>query len=253
MKKLILFIFIITTIHVNAQTQPEPNVVQNIPPATVSKVLYTKEQTLGFMVTTSGWGINYRSGKAKGAKMRQMVGLEFSTYRHPKEIKIKSVLDPSQKYRYGKEITPYFLRGSIGIQKVVFDKETPGAIQVRYLIMGGPTLVLAKPYYVDYKTPLKNSNDRQPRKFDAAITSRDSIYGRSSFFTGAGKTIPYPAVHLKTAISFEYASESEDIKALEIGATLDYLPIPLRLFSSENRRPLFLQLYVSFNFGSQWY
>lgn len=254
MKKQLIFttIFTVWFATIMAQTTA-PVVTQNILPASVTKILFNKEQSCGAMITTSGWGLNFRSGKAKGAKTRQMLSLEFTTYRHPKEIKIKSILDASQKYRYGKIATPYFIRASAGVQKVLFDKETPNAIQVRYLLMAGPTLVLAKPYYVEYKTGVKHSSDRVSKQFNPLTTTIDSIYGGSSFFTGIGRTLPYPAIHAKAALSFEYANNDEDIKALEIGANIDYLPIPLQVFAFENRRPVFFQLYVSFNFGSRWY
>lgn len=255
MKKLLILIFFITIALSNttAQTTTIPSVVQNIPPYTSTKTLFTKEKTFGAMITTSGWGLNFRSGKARGAKTRQLLNFEFTTYRHPKETKIKSVLDAGQKFRYGKIATPYFLRASVGVQKVLFDKETPNAIQVRYVLMAGPTLALVKPYYVDYKSEKLYNNDRVSKQFDPLNMSIDSIYGRSSFFTGIGHTLPYPGIHAKAALSFEYASYDEDIKALEVGATLDFMPLPLKIFAYENRRPLFLQLYVSFNFGSQWY
>jgi hypothetical protein len=254
MKKQLIFIALITLWGGATMAQTTaPVVIQNIPPASVTKTLFNKEQSFGAMITTSGWGLNFRSGKAKGAKTRQMLSLEFTTYRHPKEIKVKSVLDASQKYRYGKIATPYFIRASAGVQKVLFDKETPNAIQVRYLLMAGPSLVLAKPYYVEYKSRIKFANERVSVPFDPLTTTTDSIYGGSNFFTGIGRTLPYPAIHAKAALSFEYAGNDEDIKALEIGANIDYLPIPLKVFAYENRRPVFFQIYVSFNFGSRWY
>ncbi len=255
MKKLLVITLLIGVAlsNANAQSTTTPSVVQNIPTYSSTKTLFTHEKTFGGMITTSGWGLNFRSGKARGAKTRQIINFEFTTYRHPKETKVKSILDAGQKFRYGKIATPYFLRASVGVQKVLFDKETPNAIQVRYLLMAGPTLALVKPYYVDYKSAKLYNNDRVAKQFDPLTMTVDSIYGRSKFLTGIGRTLPYPGIHAKAALSFEYASYDEDIKALEVGATLDFMPLPLKIFAYETRRPLFLQLYVSFNFGSQWY
>ncbi len=225
---------------------------QNYFPNKETRTLFTKEQTFGITLHTSGVGFNFRSGKTLTAKRRQIIGFDFATYKHPKEKNTK-FQGKNRNIKYGKMNSPYFFRVSYGIQQVLYDKETEKSIQIRYLLLGGPSLVLAKPYFVNVNAAFTDERIYVQKQFNETLTS-DSIYdGRSNWGAGLLKTVPLPGIHLKAALSFEYAPFGEDINSLEIGANLDFLPIPIKLYAFEARRPFFLQLYISYNFGSQWY
>ena len=90
-------------------------------------------------------------------------------------------------------------------------------------------------------------------RYDPLIHFPDNIYGRSSYLKGIEQTKLQPGGYAKFAFSFEYASWQEEVKALEVGASLDLFaaPVPIMAFNKANRA--FINLYINLHFGKKWY
>ncbi|MEI6457281.1 MAG: hypothetical protein WCO93_13400, partial [bacterium] len=77
------------------------------------------------------------------------------------------------------------------------------------------------------------------------------IYGRASFLTGLIQLGFYPGIYIKTGLEFEFGIKNKATSALEVGATLDFSPIPVPIMAYNPKQQFFLTLYLSAMFGKR--
>jgi hypothetical protein len=224
------------------------------PAATLStgkelNVLYRNEASGGVFLHSRGFGMNYRRGKHITGEKKRMLEVEMATMRDPKEVKI-SHIENSKGYYYGKLNSLILFRPGIGFQNVIFRRGERKSVEIRYSVFGGASLCVAKPVYLEILTETQTINTE---RYDPEIHNQDNIYGRSPFFTGIDKSKIYPGGYLKFSTSCEYADNSNEIKALELGTILDVYPIPVPIMSVKKNQPFFITLYASFIFGKKWF
>ena len=107
-----------------------------------ARTIYKKENTYGGMIHTSGWGLTYRHGRYTSGFSRRIYELEFTNFKHPKEIKtFSSVLNGSSGYFYGKQNYLLALRTSIGNNNTFISKQSVRGIAISYVLNCEPTRV----------------------------------------------------------------------------------------------------------------
>jgi hypothetical protein len=204
---------------------------------TLDNVLLEQQWSLGAHINTNGWGFKYRRGHNVHALRQFMWEIEFTTYKAAKEVKtINSNYSDSKSFVYGKLILnrkPYW-----------------GGVQLSWIYYGGFSLGLAQPVYL-YISDLNNNTVTQER-YDPKIHFLDNIYGRGAFLTGILNTGLHPGIYVKSGLEFEFGTRNRAIKALEVGATLDYSPIPIAIMANNPEQSFFLAAYISVSIGKRY-
>jgi len=223
---------------------------------TPDNVLLEKQWTLGLMVHTNGFGAKFRKGHNLKARQQLMWEVEFSTYKSAKEVKtINPYFTDSKSYIYGKLNYVYFLRGGVGEQRIIARKPYWGGVQLSWLYYGGLSLGITKPVYLYIINFTGTGNDItyqiSTERYDPSIHFIDNIYGRAPFLTGILNLKVYPGVYLRGGLDFEFGTRNKSINSLEVGAILDYSPIPVPVMANNPKQNFFLTLYLSFSMGKR--
>jgi len=254
MRKFILAIFFFSLIFIGGvcHAQKESPAISD----TLDNVLLEHQWSLGAHINSNGWGIKFRKGRNLTALKQFMWEIEFTTYKSAKEVKsINPDYSGSKSYIYGKLNSIYFLRGGVGIQHILNRKPYWGGVQLSFLYYGGISIGIAKPIYLyiihptsptDYQVVQERSDPSNP---DQSI---EYIYGRGAILTGILNTEFHPGIYAKSGLEFEFGTKSRVIKALEVGAILDFSPIPIAIMASNPKQSLFLTAYLSVCFGKRF-
>jgi hypothetical protein len=247
MKRILLlfFIFFLVLAGNEALAQYEPEI-----DTTPDNVLLERQWSLGALIHTNGWGLKFRKGKNITALRQFMWELEFSTYKSPKQYRIiNPYYSDSKSYFYGKLNYLFFLRGGVGQQHILNRKPYWGGVQLSLLYYGGISLGMTKPVYLYIINP--NTGEISEEKYNPDIHNIDYIYGRASFLTGLIQLGFYPGIYVKTGLEFEFGIKNKATSALEVGATLDFSPIPVPIMAYNPKQQFFLTLYLSAMFGKR--
>jgi hypothetical protein len=238
------------------------DIATGITPATQNddvQVLYRNEREFGFVLHSSGWGINYRRGKHITGYKKRTYELELVGMRNPKEFK-RQVSDIATKgYFYGKQYVLTFLRGGYGYHKVITGKSERRGVEVRLVSLAGPTLAFAKPVYINVQYEDVGNPppfvDIRTERFDINNPRHVPAYilGRAGYFRGVSEMNFYPGAFFKLALSFEHSSLDDDVRLLETGITVDgfYKTIPMMANAKNNQ--VFVNVYLNIMFGKKWF
>jgi len=221
---------------------------------TLDNVLLEQQWSLGVHINSNGWGLKFRRGRNLAALKQFMWEIEFTTYKSSKEVKtINPYYSDSKSYIYGKLNYVYFLRGGIGAQHILNRKPYWGGIQLSYLYYGGLSVGITKPVYL-YIIHSTSNTDYQvtEERYDPEVDFVDNIYGRGAFLTGILNLEFHPGVYGKGGLEFEFGTRNRTIKALEIGAIMDYSPIPIAILAYNSKQSFFLTAYLSVSFGKRY-
>jgi hypothetical protein len=218
-------------------------------------VLYRNDASGKIYANTRGLGVSYRRGKHITGKTRSFYEIDFQNLKHPKEIKVSGTAESRKRFVYGKINSVFLLRGGVGMQNVIFQKADEKAVEVRVQYSIGPTLGLAKPYYVQvYRSPSVNNAQSQTEdvRFNEDNFTQDSVIGKGAFSKGLAETVVYPGISGKFNLSFEYAPYTNFIRAIETGVTVDYFPKALPIMARNPGENIIITLHVGFVFGRKW-
>lgn len=229
---------------------------QQIGVADQVELIYKNDFTVGAVIHSSGFGINYRRGKHLTGYKRLLFEAEGVNISHPKEIKTRNpYFDNSSGFYYGKQYSLIALRGGIGVQRVLYGKSDRKGVEIRLISFIGPTFGFAKPIYLEIIYPSSDPRTLNivTERYDPAKHTPYNIYGRASYFRGIENTKIYPGVYGKLAFSGEYGEYDDDIKALEVGVSVDAFPkvIPIMAYAKNNQ--FYVNLYIHFMWGKKWF
>jgi hypothetical protein len=215
------------------------------------------ESYFGVNINSHGWGISYRRGKHKTGTLKRMLDFDFVGYRHPKEVKIsnRSGSNNSRSYYYGKLNNASFLRAGYGFQKVIFDEELPGALQIRLNYYTGASLGILKPVYLEIYKPSQIFPDRYElvtEKYNPEKHFVENIYGKAPYLKGINELSINPGVYGKFGVSFEYGPDQEVVRAIEAGVVVDFHPKAMQVMAFNSNNPLTFSFYVTVNWGKRW-
>lgn len=218
------------------------------------KLLYKKQNTKALLINSRGWGFNYRKGKHITGSLDGIYEFEFSTIRHPKEVKVQNATQGNSKsFVLGKLNFFSTLRIGYGLQKVKFAKEIPGAVEIRWHNYLGASLGLAKPIYLEVRQISNDPITAPPKseRYDPELHKPSAIIGRSSFFKGLSQTAIHPGLYLKSGLSFDFAQEDDRIRNIEVGIVSDFFIRPVEIMAYNPKTTFIMSLYISFNWGNK--
>ncbi|MBN1116379.1 MAG: hypothetical protein JXA77_04215 [Bacteroidales bacterium] len=215
-----------------------------------SKIFYRNEKTYGILLNSNGLGFNYRYAKRIDAYRKTLYEAEINYLKHPKENRV-TLQVTNRSIIYGKLNSTYTLKGSIGIQKELYQKRDMGGISIRYFANIGPSLAIMKPVYFEYYD--FNIGDYYYDKF----LEHGNYVGRGPFTMGISEISVSPGLYGKFGFTFEYSKVDELFHAIEAGAGFDAYARKLRIMDTQPEKILFilpddyfvLSLFISYRFG----
>ena len=231
--------------------------------ADFKRQVYDNEMTGGLMLHSRGFGINIRRMKFKDGYNKWGWEIDMANIRHPKEVKLQSQIyfSSNRSFVYGKLNGLYTIRFGYGRDKILVDKTDRGTISISWITMGGPSFGLLKPVFLEvYKDdPGAPQAQIYTERYDPEIHNYVDINGQAPFFTGIEKTSLRMGLYLKTGFAFDFHLSDKKITTIEVGGIADYFPsyglykdekVPI-MYEVDNYN-LWLQFYITFNFGGKW-
>jgi len=217
-------------------------------------VLYRNEMSFGIFAHSRGFGINWMRGWHVTGTRKRLVEIEGLNMRHPKEIKVSNNADNSRRFVYGKLNTVFLLRAGIGYQTTLFKRADKKSVEIRSAYFLGGNISFAKPNYIlVYRQNAIGTKYQESVKYDPDTYTIDSISGKGPFIDGFSQIKVYPGVYAKANLSFEYAPYSNLVRAIEVGAIVDYYPKALPIMARNPAENVIVTLYVGFVFGKKWF
>tara|TARA_B100000795_G_scaffold76803_1_gene54721 strand:- start:12529 stop:13266 length:738 start_codon:yes stop_codon:yes gene_type:complete len=215
-------------------------------------LIYTNQVLGGAQLSTSGWGVQFNSGKYDGFYKIKTKGIEFVKIKHPKEFKLpNNGRDNSRRFAYGKLNSFQSLRLLCGAKSIVSDKIRHGAVAIGYKWGLGPNIGFLKPIYVEVSK--RTDTSVAIERYDPEIHDFNVINGRANFLRGLDEMkLTFGAV-AKIAATFEYSGDNDGVQQLEVGVVLDAFlnKVPIMVEEANNQR-FFPSIFICYSVGKKY-
>jgi len=228
-------------------------------------IIYNHEVSGGLLLHTSGWGIFMDVTHRDEMRKKTMWEFELSQNHHPKEV--KQTIDfglaffgfnSPKPFVYGKQNNFYQLNVSYGKQWMLAEKAEKSGVEVGLKLLGGISLGMLKPYYLNVLYPTDNSNNYEIKAIRYTPETADkfldwfSIYGGAGFIYGLDEIKFIPGIHIKSGFAFDWAQSEDAIKSLEAGIKFDayYKAVPIMIL--DHNAQFYPNIYLSLQFGKKW-
>lgn len=229
----------------------------------------------GLRLNSDGWSLFLDRGKIKSPDRTtdyhydlHFWQLEFGEKKHPQEIRrtntIGSTADAAKPFIYGKANNFYALKVGYGKRKLIAGKPElnnevePGVISIHWVYMGGVSIGLEKPYYIEAYVTDPNTGINELKSITYTDTTKDAfldqpyIVGGSGLGKGLGETKIVPGIHGKTGLHFDFAASKKTKLAIETGLNVEIYTRGIALMAGQDATPVFVNVYASFQFGKRW-
>lgn len=262
MRTFALIIWLLISLSLLAQPKKSEREVQK------KGIIYNREISGGLYLATNGWGFFIERGKILSIKQTRLLYFGFGELRDLRMRKQKAeygffgnaINNESPKdFYFGKQNNFYTVRVAMGSMRTLADKAEKNGVRVSLSYMGGISLGLLKPYYLNIAYQIESNDPRydqyevRSQKYSddkEKFTDWFSIAGASEFRYGLDEIQPIPGLFLKSGLRFDWARSEEYVVALEAGAMADvyYRQVPIMIIDN---KPYFLGAYLSFQFGKR--
>lgn len=221
------------------------------------KIEYDKEFSFGINMNTMGGllaGINLRYLKKQNYRDWLALSLDIVNTKHPKEIRVASNVGSS--FLYGKVNYLFSIRPQIGLERRIFRKDEKDGIRVHWVISGGPTLGLLKPYYIEYVTEQRIGDTTyvvsENVAYDPQVHSSSQIAGAGGFFYGFDEMKAVLGINAKVGLNFEFGLFDERVTGIEVGFVGEAFTRNLVIHEVPQKQQYFGAIYLNIYFGSKF-
>ncbi len=221
----------------------------------LDQVLLRKKMSGGIILHNRGWGFQFQKGRNITFFKSVMWEASAISMKSPKQVRtINPYFSNAKSYFYGKINHVFVLRGGIGFDKMLNRKPYWGGVEIRLVGFGGVSLAITKPVYLYILKFTSSYYDYQIviEKYDPEKHFLDNIYGRAPFSRGLGELRLYPGIYGKFGMNFEYGHYNSKIKSVEVGAVIEFFPIPVPIMAFNDPDYYFLTLYINISIGKRF-
>ncbi len=222
--------------------------------------VYESNWSGNFRLRTDGWQFGGEYSKYKTYAKTTIYQFDFGLYKHPKQVRQNK--DPYggwfnsngiKPFIYGKRYTLYSLHAAMGQRFLLAEKAKRNGVMINYYYAGGIILGLLKPYYLKVcADDLCNTTAYVTYEpgVDNKFTSYDYIIGAAGI--GMGWKLKFkPGLHFKTGFQFDWSSQDNMIKAVDVGVSLDSYFSKVPIMISKENKFMFISAYVGFSMGKK--
>ncbi|MEP7279535.1 MAG: hypothetical protein ABI813_12875 [Bacteroidota bacterium] len=268
MKKiLIVAIFSIITLAIQAQNNPQPS--SRVPKQDrkaekrqrINALLkleeegdpaFKKQNIFGIKLSTDGYGLSFEKGKYRSPRKTLLYQFELNEKKSPKEEKTASSQNiytgQVNSVVWGKANNFYQFKIGIGQQYLIGGKANKSGVAVSAIYAGGISIGMAKPYLVDVENELTHEQVR--KKFtDSSDGNTYQLIGASGFTHGWNEMKIKPGLHGKIAMRFDYGRFNETVSAIEAGLNAEYYFSKVEQLIYNKPRSFFFNAYITILFG----
>lgn len=268
--RFVLIIFLVLSIW-SLQAQTTLPGGQNYYEEEKKGIVYNKEFTVDLKLHTHGYALGVNIGKLKTYYLTQFYNIELGEIKHPKEFRQSfdfqspQTSKVSRAFVFGKHNNFFVLRAGYGEKRYFSEKAKRRGLAVGISYEAGPSLGILKPYYLELVRFVDGDfNQFVIRSEKYSEDNRDtflditSIYGSSGFSKGLSQLSLIPGGHAKAAVHFDWGAFDEFVKAIEIGAMVDFYfqTVPIMVESPEvpnvENSPVFINLFINLQLGKRW-
>lgn len=222
-----------------------------LPADTKGEGLLRREWTLGGVVATNGWGVQFNWLKQKTASYKHSWGIQVTSIRDPKEVKsFTSIFQNSRGYYYGKLNALLAFRPYFGGKRMLFEPVRDQGVQISWIWSAGLSLGLVKPVYLKIQqAPGGEQSGITEERYNPEIHYLETIYGRSSWFKGLGKSSLAIGTFFRSGVFFDLSVRKFALWGVEIGGQVDVFATRIPLMHATKDRFIFPSLYVQVALG----
>lgn len=218
---------------------------------TEKKILYRNEWSIGSVVKTNGFEMDFRSGKFVNIFKKNLLDFGIGFIKHPQQYRaVNPYYSGYSGYCFGKKNFCFELFYTMGRQRTLFHKADLGSVEIRFIYMGGVSLAFLKPiYYEILKYSGSDIGQTVSEKFDADNHDPVSTLGPSEFTKGFSEIKVVPGVEGKAGISVEFGKKDTHLVAMEAGAKVSAYAKKLEIMGQKRNPQVICALFLSFRFG----
>jgi hypothetical protein len=225
-----------------------------------NEIVYESSWAVNFHLRSDGWQVGAEIAKQRNYFRSLIYRFELAEFKHPKQVRQNK--DPFggifgnngiRPFVFGKQNSLFALHASIGQKFLIAERARRNGVMINYYYSGGLSLGVLKPYYLRVCANIQCSQfelvtyepDRDNRFLDY-----DFILGGAGF--GTGWRLGFrPGVHAKTGIQFDWSSQDDVIKSIEVGISADAYTGKVPIMVTEDNKFLFFNAYVGLAFGKK--
>lgn len=220
-----------------------------------NKVGFKKSVVGGVILHTQGLGINFNYLKFKTFEKQRIYTVDFVSLKSLKENKIRSVIagKNSKMFVYGKMNSLFVLRAGIGERRMKYEKIRESGVEVSFNWSAGLSLGMAKPEYLEIVHHVSGDYyDLSIEKYDPEKHDLSNINGKGPFGRGVSEMKFYPGGFFKTSVNFEYSSERDLVRAIEVGFVLDGYATRIPVMTTIENSFFYPTFYLNLQFGQKY-
>jgi hypothetical protein len=215
-------------------------------------LVYRKQNIFGFQFRTNGYGGFYEMGRMKTTRRTNIYRLDITEIKSQKEEKSSSIGFFGNPYIYGKLNYFYPVTIAFGQQHILGQKGNKNGVAVSVVYMGGLSLGLLRPYYLEVEDP--NGGENKVIKYsqaDSSLFLGTGIVGAGGLGKGWSDMKMKPGAFAKTALRFDWGRFNETVTGMEIGLSGQFYSSKIPIYFAQKERIFFFQAHIAFLFGQR--
>ena len=217
--------------------------------STEKRVLYPNEWSIGTIVKTNGFEMDFRRGKFVNMYKKNLWDFGIGFIKHPQQYRaVNPYYSGYSGYCFGKKNFCFELFYTFGRQRMLFDKADLGSVEIRLFYMGGVSLAFLKPIYYEilHYSPI---DEIVSEKFDPVNHDPVSTLGPSEFTKGFKEIQVVPGVEGKAGLSVEFGKKDTHLIAMEAGVKVSAYAKKLEIMAQKRNPQVVCALFMTFRFG----
>lgn len=216
--------------------------------------VYDRQSNYTIFFNTTGYGIGYQFGWTPTYKNKHLLDFEFYFSNHEKAVKGRNLsFEGARSFSYGKLYDVFFLRSGYEFQRITHHKPYWGGVEIGYFITIGASIGFGIPTFVEVAYLSPNGYDFVflIEKYNPNVHDLSNIVGGAPFYERFHQIALRPGLYGKMGLSFDFSSDADRIRALEVGLSVDVLLPTIQQMAFNEPKKLFLEAFIAYNFGKK--
>lgn len=225
-------------------------------------VQYLHDFSVGARLNTNGWDgfVDYERRTSEVTSTVFQFG--FGEIKGPKEDKqarpqgvdAYGFTYSGHSFVYGKQNIFYQAKLGVGQRRVIGGKGNKNGVEVSALYLGGISLGLVKPYYLELfdSTAGRSVYEKYSAENANTFLNINNIIAGPGLGKGWSEVQVVPGIYGRIGMRFDWAEFNEFISAVEVGLNGEFYSKKVQIMIENPGKQFFYGAYVSLLFGKRW-